>query len=51
MMKRDEAARILCEIIDDDAPLHWARYRSVVDCIVNNERLLELLNELKEVKE
>lgn len=41
--QRDEAARILCEIIDDDAPLRWSRYRSVVDCIAGNNKLLSLL--------
>lgn len=46
---RDEAAHILCEIIDDDAPLRWARYRSVVHCIASNERLIRLLTDVQHI--
>lgn len=42
---KDDAARILCEIIDDNAPLNWQKYRPIVTLIANNDKLFKLLNE------
>lgn len=49
----DRCAWILCQIIDDDAPMRWTRYRFVVECIAANKPLLldlQVLNDLKEVE-
>ena len=43
---RDRIAWALCQIIDDDAPLRWTRYRFAADCIALNHEImadLELL--------
>ena len=40
----DRAAYVLCQIIDDDAPLRWTRFRFAVDCIVTNPRLMRDLS-------
>lgn len=42
----DQIAWILCQIIDDDAPLRWTRYRFVAECVAHNRRLLNLFEEL-----
>lgn len=36
----DRIAWALCQIIDDDAPMHWTRYRFVAGCIVSNPTLM-----------
>lgn len=36
----------LCQIIDDDAPLHWTRYLFVAKCIATNAELMADLNAL-----
>lgn len=40
----DRIAWELCQIIDDDAPLRWTRYRSVARCIASNKQLIHNLN-------
>lgn len=42
----DRIAWALCQIIDDDAPLRWTRYRPVALCIASNPELMQDLNEL-----
>ncbi len=36
----DRVAWALCQIIDDDAPMRWTRYRFAARCIVRNEKLM-----------
>lgn len=43
---KDQVAWVLCQIIDDDAPLRWTRYRFVAECIANNNALMENLKKL-----
>lgn len=43
----DRIAWALCQIIDDDAPLHWTRYRFVAECIAKNPELMADLRELE----
>lgn len=42
----DRIAWALCQIIDDDAPLRWTRYRFAAICIAKNEELMADLKEL-----
>ena len=42
----DRIAWTLCQIIDDDAPLRWLRYRFVAECIASNKKLMQDLKEL-----
>lgn len=42
----DRAAWALCQIIDDDAPVGWTRYRFVADCIAGSKELMTDLNAL-----
>lgn len=44
----DRIAWTLCQIIDDDAPLRWAQYRGVAECIARNEKLMADLKALAE---
>lgn len=37
----DRIAWALCQIIDDDAPLRWTRYRFVALSIATNDKLVE----------
>lgn len=46
----DKAAWILCQIIDDDAPMRWTRYRFAAGCIANNDELQKALAEIKKEK-
>lgn len=39
----DRIAWVLCQIIDDDAPLRWTRYRSAAVCIARNPELMSEL--------
>lgn len=52
---RDKIAWALCQIIDDDAPLRWARYRTVAGCIAMNPEVMTaapiMYAELKEAVE
>jgi len=45
---KDRIAWALCQIIDDDAPMRWTRYRFAAECIANNPELMADLKELKE---
>lgn len=47
---KDRIAWVLCQIIDDDAPLRWTRYRSAAICIAKNDELMADLRELAEAK-
>lgn len=44
----DRVAWALCQIIDDDAPLRWTRYRFAAECIAMNSKMIADLHELKE---
>lgn len=37
---QDRIAWMLCQIIDDDAPMRWTRYRFAAHCIAHNEKLM-----------
>ena len=37
---QDRVAWTLCQIIDDNAPLQWTRYRGVATCIASNRELM-----------
>ena len=43
----DRIAWVLCQIIDDDAPLRWARYRFAANCIATNHEVMADLLELQ----
>jgi len=45
---KDRVAWTLCQIIDDDAPLHWTRYRFIAGCIAHNESLMQDLAEIRD---
>ena len=47
---RERIAWTLCQIIDDDAPLHWTRYRSIAECIARNSALMADLQELQQTE-
>jgi len=36
----DRVAWALCQIIDDDAPIHWTRYRAPAGWIATNKELM-----------
>ena len=44
----DRVAWALCQIIDDDAPLRWTRYRFAAECIAKNPEVMEDLQELRD---
>ena len=44
---QDRIAWVLCQIIDDDAPLRWTRYRFAAQCIARNPELMADLQALK----
>lgn len=46
----DRIAWVLCQIIDDDAPIHWTRYRFAAECIARNKKLMADLKTLGEQK-
>lgn len=46
----DRIAWVLCQIIDDDAPMRWTRYRFVAECIAGNEKLMADLNRMGPAK-
>lgn len=45
---KDRVAWALCQIIDDDAPVRWTRYRFAAGCIAGNAALMADLKELAE---
>lgn len=46
----DRVAWALCQIIDDDAPLRWTRYRFAARCIANNPDMMADMQEVSEEK-
>lgn len=40
----DRIAWALCQIIDDDAPMRWTRFRFAAECIAKNAQLMADLN-------
>lgn len=48
---RDRIAWALCQIIDDDAPIRWTRYRFAAECIAGNSELMGDLKTLSETKD
>lgn len=46
----DRVAWVLCQIIDDDAPIRWTRYRFVAQCIAKNPSLMADLERLRNSK-
>lgn len=45
---RDRIAYALCQIIDDNAPMQWTRYRFAAECIANNPELMTNLQSLRD---
>ena len=45
---RDRIAWALCQIIDDDAPMRWTRYRFAAECIARNPKVMRDLQTLAE---
>ena len=45
---QDRIAWTLCQIIDDNAPLQWTRYRGVGTCIASNHELMADLAALEQ---
>ena len=43
----DRIAWALCQIIDDDAPLRWRRFRGVATCIAMNQTVMDDLQLLQ----
>lgn len=43
---RDRVAWALCQIIDDDAPLRWTRYRFIAECIALNPEIMTALRDM-----
>jgi hypothetical protein len=43
----DRIAWALCQIIDDDAPMRWTRYRFAANCIAMNPEVMADLLELQ----
>ena len=39
---------VLCQIIDDDAPMRWTRYRFAAKCIASNGELMNVLKTLRD---
>ena len=46
----DRIAWSLCQIIDDDAPMRWTRYRFAAECIASNPKLMADLLTLRDRK-
>ena len=44
---QDKAAFILSEIMNDNAPIGWERYRGYSYFIANNHELMRLLNKIE----
>jgi len=45
---KDRVAWALCQLIDDDAPLRWTRYRLAAMCIAGSQETMADLHELRE---
>jgi len=46
----DRIAWVLCQIIDDDAPMRWTRYRFTAECIALNDQLMADLQSLARMR-
>lgn len=46
----DRIAWALCQIIDEDAPLRWRRFRFAAECIARNPELMADLKKLASIK-
>lgn len=46
----DRIAWVLCQIIDDDAPMRWTRYRFAAECIACNVKLMADLLSMRDRK-
>lgn len=46
----DRIAWKLCQIIDDDAPMRWTRYRSAAVCIALNSEMMAELQVLRDTE-
>lgn len=44
----DRAAWILCQIVDDDAPIRWTRWRGYASCMANSDELLAAFKAMRE---
>jgi len=45
----DQLAWLLCQIIDDDAPLRWTRHRFAAECLLaKNNPLREIVSKYDE---
>lgn len=44
----DRVAWALCQIIDDDAPMRWTRYRGAAECIACNPEVMADLEALRD---
>lgn len=44
----ERIAWALCQIIDDDAPMRWTRYRYAAICIAKNPEVMADLKKLSE---
>ncbi len=44
---QDRVAWALCQIIDDDAPLRWTRYRFPAQCLAANKDVMADLTKLQ----
>lgn len=44
----DRIAWALCQIIDDDAPMRWTRYRFTAECIARNDKMMAELQVLRD---
>lgn len=47
---QDRVAWALCQIIDDDAPMRWTRYRFAAECIATNTKVMDDLRILNTQK-
>lgn len=47
----DRVAWVLCQIIDDDAPMRWTRYRFAAECIAHNPALMADLKTLSDLQQ
>lgn len=46
----DRVAWVLCQILDDDAPLRWTRYRFAAVCIAANSEVMKDLTTIQAQK-
>jgi hypothetical protein len=46
----EKLAWALCQIIDDDAPIRWARYIFVAECLIHSDEFKSLYRSIAETK-